>query len=108
MTSPSGIHRFLNRIETPSPSILNWRLARAESQVGLPFHPPLVLLGRCRQELFRYANPTTPRRGSFHSLVDLQAAIIRYLGDILIKLANNWSNRRLAELTPWARAPATR
>jgi transposase len=31
-----------------------------------------------------------------------------YLTDVLTKLVNNWSNRRLAELTPWAWSAATR
>jgi len=30
-----------------------------------------------------------------------------YLTDVLIKLVNNWPNRRLAELTPWTWTAAT-
>ena len=30
-----------------------------------------------------------------------------YLTDVLTKLVNNWPNRRLAELTPWAWTAAT-
>jgi hypothetical protein len=30
-----------------------------------------------------------------------------YLADVLTKLVNNWPNRRLAELTPWAWTAAT-
>ena len=75
--------RFLNRIEAAVPAgklihaildnyaahkhpkVRAW-LAR-HPQVGVPFHPHLVLLGQCRRELFRHADPaaTAARRLPF-------------------------------------------
>ena len=89
--------RFLSRIEAAVPAgklgprdprqlrrpqtSQSARLARAASQVGVPFHPHLVLLGQCRRELFATLTRRRLQRGVFHSLVDLQAAINRYLGE---------------------------
>ena len=66
--------RFLNRIEAAVPAgklihaiLDNYaahkhpksaRLARAASQVGVPFHPDFLLLGQCRRRLFRQADPS--------------------------------------------------
>src|SRR5271163_3235803 len=64
--------RFLNRIEAAVPAgklvhaiLDNYAvhkhpkvLARAASQVGVPFHPHLLLLGQCRRELLRHTYPT--------------------------------------------------
>ena len=57
------------------------RLARPPSALDLSFHPDLVLLGQCRRRLFRHPTRRRLQRGVFRSLVDLQAAINRYLGE---------------------------
>ena len=40
-----------------------------------------MLLGQCGRRLFRHADRRRLQRGVFRSLVDLQAAINRYLGE---------------------------
>jgi len=86
--------RFLNRIEAAVPAgklihaiLDNYarpqasqgaRLARPTSALDLPLRPDFVLLGQCGGRLFRRARL---QRGVFHSLVDLQVAINRYLAE---------------------------
>ena len=55
------------------------RLARPSCALDLPLHADLLLLGQRRRDLFRHADPPPPATRRFHSLVDLQAAINRYL-----------------------------
>ena len=88
--------RFLNRIEAAVPAgklvhaiLDNYaahkhpkvRSGSAASAVDLSFHPDLVLLGQCGRRLFCTLTRRRLQRGVFHSLVDLQAAINRYLGE---------------------------
>jgi hypothetical protein len=54
-------------------------LAGATPQLDLPFYPNLRLLAQCRQDVLLGLDAQARiRRVSFHSVVDLQAAIKRY------------------------------
>ena len=55
------------------------RLAHPASALDLPLHADLLLLAERRRDLLRHAHPPPPAAGALHSLVDLQAAINRYL-----------------------------
>ena len=56
-------------------------VARPAPALDLPLHPDLRLLAECRRDLLLGHDPPPIRRGVFHSLVDLQAAIHRYLAE---------------------------
>ena len=91
--------RFLNRIEAAAPAgklidaiLDNYavhrasqgaRLARAALQVSVPFHPDLGAFSWANAVEGFFATLTLQRsqRRVFHSLVDLQVAINRYLGE---------------------------
>jgi hypothetical protein len=54
-------------------------LAGSPSALDLSLHADLVFLGQCGRELFSILTRRRLQRGVFHSLVDRQAAINRYL-----------------------------
>ena len=90
--------RFLNRIERDVPAgklihvvLDNYatqqapqgpRLAGAPRPLGLPLYPDFRILAQRRRGILRQAHPGADcNAASFHSLVDLQAAINRYLAE---------------------------
>ena len=79
---PAGkvIHAILdNYAAHKHPKVRAW-LARP-SPLDLPLHADLVLLAERGRELLLQAHPPPPATRCFHSLVDLQAAINRYLDE---------------------------
>jgi hypothetical protein len=89
--------RFLNRIEAAVPAgklihavLDNYAahkhpkgacLVGSSSALDLSLHPDLVLLGQRGREFFATLTRRRLQRGVFHSLVDLQATIKRYLAE---------------------------
>ena len=57
------------------------RLALASSALGVPLHPDLGLLDQRRRGFFSALTGRRLKRGDFRSLVDLQAAINRYIAE---------------------------
>ena len=79
---PAGklIHVVLDNYATHKhPKVRAW--LAAPRALDLPLHPDLGLLAECGRGLLRQAHPPRLQRGVFHSLVDLQAAINRYLAE---------------------------
>ena len=66
---------------TPLTSIQGESLARSPSPLHLPLHPDLVFLGQRSRGLVCQTHPTTAKRGIFTSIVELQAAINRFIAD---------------------------
>ncbi len=56
-------------------------LAHPASALDVSLHAHFMLLGQCGREFLRLAHSARLQRGVFCSVVDLQAAINRYLGD---------------------------
>ena len=56
-------------------------LARPPPALRLPLHPDRMLLAQCGRDLLRRAARRRLRRGVFRSIVDLQAAIDRYIAE---------------------------
>src|SRR5215469_1217878 len=56
-------------------------LARPAFALGVPLHPDLQLLAQRRRDLLLLLTRRRLRRGIFRSIVDLQAAINRYLDE---------------------------
>ena len=79
---PAGklIHAILDNYATHKhPKVL--RLARPPSALDLPLHADLVLVAERRRELLLDAHPAAAQRGVFRSIVDLQAAINRFVAE---------------------------
>ena len=55
------------------------RLACPPSALDLPLHPDFLLLAERGRDLLRHPHQATLKRGVFRSVVDLQAAINRYI-----------------------------
>ena len=91
---PSGIHPFLNDVEAEVPAgkiihaivdnyashKLSAQMARQPSRWTSTSRRPR-LLAQCRRKLLRQALPAAPERGVFRSVVDLQAAINRFIAE---------------------------
>jgi hypothetical protein len=54
-------------------------LAGQASALDLPLRPDILLMAQCRRGLLRQADPRRLKNGVFHSVVDLQAAINRFI-----------------------------
>ena len=54
-------------------------MAYAPSALFLPLHPNILLLAHRRRRFLRKARKQRLKRGVFHSIVDLQATINRFL-----------------------------
>ena len=79
---PAGkvIHVILdNYAAHKHPKVL--RVARAAPALDLPLHADLGLLAERGRDLLLGADPTPLKRGRFRSIVDLQAAINRYIAE---------------------------
>ena len=79
---PAGkvIHAILDNYASPQAS-QGPRLARPASALDLPLHADLGLLAERRRDLLLGADPPPPQPRRFHSIVDLQAAINRYIAE---------------------------
>ena len=79
---PAGkvIHAILDNYGSHKhPKVL--RVARPAPALGLPLHADLGLVAERGRDLLLGADPAPLKRGSFHSIVDLQAAINRYIAE---------------------------
>ena len=82
------------------------RLAHPASALDLPLHADLLLLANAVETFFATLTRRRLQRGAFHSLVDLQAAINRYLTEHNVPKPFIWTadpNRIIEKVEP--RAP---
>jgi hypothetical protein len=74
------VHVILDNYATHKhPKVQAW-LAR-HPPLCLPLHPDILLLAQCRRGNFAKLTRSRPKRGVFRSIVDLQAAINRFLAE---------------------------
>src|ERR1700730_10444198 len=57
------------------------RLARTAQALPFPLHPDIGLMAQCRRGPLRQTDPAAAKYGVFKGIVDLQAAINRFLAE---------------------------
>ena len=88
---PAGKPSMSSSTTTPPTSIPRFGMAGAPSALDVPLHANLRLLAQRRRGLLRHLTKRRLKRGVFRSIVELQAAINRFLAETKPVQALPWT-----------------